>query len=173
MTPTIILGAIVTVPVLLLMLLRSNAALVFLSLCLGDVLVQFVADDASSFVSLVHSSPLTHSVPTDNNTIRLALLLLPVILTMLFMIKTVRGAKLVFNLLPAVGVGLLGALLIVPLLGPGLSHNILVSPLWTQLTRAQNLIVGSSALICLLFLWLQRPRSGGNEEKHGKHNKHG
>lgn len=168
MTPTIILGAIVLVPLVLLMLLRINAALVFLSLCLGDVLIQFVASDTNSFVALLQSSSATKSVPTDNTTIKLILLLLPVVLTALFMIKTVKGAKLLLNILPALGVGLLGALLVVPLLGPGLGHQIITSSLWLQATRAQNLIVGSSALVCLLALWLQRPKSGGGD-KHGKH----
>lgn len=172
MTPTLILGAIVVLPLLLLMVLRVNATLVFLSLCLGDVLVQFVAADANSFMSLLRSTnaaPVTDAVATGNNFIKLVLLLLPVVLTALFMIKTVKGAKLLINVLPAAGVGLLGGLLVVPLLSPGLSHNIIASPLWTQVSRAQNLIVGSSALVCLLVLWVQRPKAGGGDDKHGKH----
>ncbi|MDL2341704.1 MAG: hypothetical protein QFB87_01325 [Patescibacteria group bacterium] len=172
MTPTIILGAIVAVPLALLMILRINAALVFLSLCLGDVLVQFVADDANSFISLLqstHATQATDTVATGSNFIRLVLLLLPVLLTAIFMIKTVKGAKLLLNILPAAGVGLLGGLLVVPLLSPGLSTNIIQSSLWLQVTKAQNLIVGSSAMVCLLVLWLQRPKAGGGSEKHSKH----
>ena len=85
------------------------------------------------------------------------------------MLRTVRGrGRLLLNALPSVGVGLLGALLVVPLLPPGLSHNIVGSELWNQVTRAQDLIVGTSALVCLLVLWLQRPKTGGLK-KHGKH----
>jgi ABC-type spermidine/putrescine transport system permease subunit I len=72
----------------------------------------------------------------------------------------------VLNLLPAAGVGLLGGLLVVPLLPGGLSHDIVGSSLWDQVLRAQDLIVGVSALICLLVLWLQRPKTG--HDKHGK-----
>ena len=172
MTPSIVLGAIVLVPLLLLMLLRVNATLVFLSLCLGDVLVQFVANDADSFMSLLqssHAASVTDTVATGNNLIKLILLLMPVLLTTLVMIKTVKGAKLLINILPAAGVGLLGGLLVVPLLSPGLAHSIIESALWMQVSRAQNLIVGSSALICLLVLWVQRPKSGGGEDKHSKH----
>lgn len=154
------------------MVLRINAALVFLSLCLGDVLVQFVADDANSFMDVLQSSHQIDAsavVPTSGNLVRLVLLLLPVVLTALFMIKTVKGPKLLLNILPAAGVGLLGGLLVVPLLSPGLSNDIVSSPLWMQVSKAQNLIVGSSALICLLVLWLQRPKAGGGSEKHSKH----
>lgn len=167
MNPQIILGALVLVPVVILLFLRINAALVFLSLCLGDVLVQFVAPDANSFLTLF-SAHVPHGVDTGNNTVKLLLLLLPVVLTAVFMIRTVSGhGRLLLNLLPAAGVGLLGGLLVVPLLPPGLSANIVNAPLWSQVLRAQDLIVGMSALVCLLVLWLQRPKTGGH--KHGKH----
>jgi len=87
------------------------------------------------------------------------------------MIRTIRGhGRLLLNALPSAGVGLLGALLVVPLLSPGLSHNIVNSNLWAEVQRTQDLIVGASALICLLVLWLQRPKAG-HEGKHGKHHK--
>jgi hypothetical protein len=167
-TPEIILGAIVLVPIVLLMVLRINAALVFLSLCLGDVLVQFVASDANSFTSLFSASPKVQSVANNGSAIQLGLLLLPVLLTALFMIKTVKGAKLAFNVLPAAGVGFLGALLAVPLLSAGTSANITGSSLWVQVTRAQDLIVGTSALVCLLMIWMMRPKHSKGEEKHNK-----
>jgi hypothetical protein len=168
-TPEIILGAIVLLPTILLMVLRVNAALVFLSLCLGDVLTQFVAADAQSLLNLLSTSHATKPINATDGMIKLVILLIPVVLTILFMIKTVRGrGKLVLNLLPAAGVGMLGGLLVVPLLPAGLSHNVIDSSLWTQVQRAQDLIVGASALVCLLALWMQRPKSGGSGEKKHK-----
>ena len=168
MTPDLTFAAIVLIPIVLLMLLRINATLVFLSLCLGNVLVQFVARDANDFFSLLESSNATGTIETTNNNVAIILLLTPVVLTTIFMIRTVHGhGRLLLNALPAAGVGLLGALLIVPLLPAGLSHNIIDSSLWSEVQRAQDLIVGASALICLLVLWLQRPKTG--EGKHSKH----
>ncbi|HEY5442006.1 MAG TPA: hypothetical protein VIJ68_00535 [Candidatus Saccharimonadales bacterium] len=165
--PTVTLAAVVLAPVAVLLLLRVNAALVFLSLCLGDVLVQFVAKDTTEFLTL-HANQVSQITNSGNNNIKLILLLLPVVLTAVFMIRTVRGnGRLLLNILPAAGVGLLGALLVVPLLPPGLAHNVVGSTLWNQVTRAQDLIVGASALVCLFVLWLQRPKTGG--AKHGKH----
>jgi Na+(H+)/acetate symporter ActP len=168
MTPEIILAAVAIIPVVLLMLLRINATLVFLSLCLGNVLVQFVSPDVHDFLTLF-SSKSAHNVSATDQTIKIALLLLPVVLTAVFMIRTIRGnGKLFLNLLPAAGVGLLGALLIVPLLPGGISHNLMATTIWTETSKAQDLIVGASALICLFVLWLQRPKTGG-EDKHHKH----
>ena len=168
MTPEVILGAIILIPAVLLMLLRVNATLVFLSLCLGSVLVQFVAPDANTFLQLF-SARVPEGIGTGNDTVKIVLLLLPVLLTAIFMIRTVKGhAKLLLNVLPAAGVGLLGALLVVPLLPGGVSANITDSSLWEEVQKAQNLIVGGSALTCLLVLWIQRPKTG----KTGKLGKH-
>lgn len=151
------------------MVLRVNAALVFLSLCLGDVLVQFVANDTSEFLTLHASQIPQQAANAGDQTIKLVLLLLPVVLTTIFMIRTIRGTgRLILNALPSAGVGLLGALLVVPLLPSGLGHNILNSSLWSQVTRAQDLIVSGSAVVCLLVLWLQRPKAGGSKHR-GKH----
>src|SRR5258705_10570148 len=106
MSPDLILAAIVLVPVLLLSFFKINATLVFLSLCLGDVLVQFVAPDANSFLQLF-SANIPQGVDTGNDTVKIILLLLPVILTAAFMIRTVKGTgRLLLNVLPAAGVGL-------------------------------------------------------------------
>lgn len=167
MNPAVILGAIVLVPVVLLMVLRVNAALVFLSLCLGSVLVQFTANDADAFLTTFSASHTVTSVTTTNSNVKIALLVLPVILTTIFMIRTIHGSsRLLLNILPAIGVGLLGALLVVPLLPPNMAHDIVDSSLWSEVQKAQALIVGSSALVCLLVLWLQRPKSGGHKRKH-------
>lgn len=156
----ITLVGLLAVPLLFLMVMRVNAALVFLSLCLGAVLVQFVSEDASSTLTAM-------GVHLGSETIKLFLLALPVVLTAIFMIRTVRGgSRLLLNIFPAAGVSLLGALLIVPLLPPGTTHNITASPLWAQVQDAQVLIVGLSTLMCLLVLWLQRPKAG--EGKHAK-----
>jgi len=162
MTPPVIaLAAIVLGPLVLLMLLRVNAALVFLSLCLGSVLVQFVAGDAGDFLTSHADQVSLPTAYTGANTVKLVLLLLPVVLTTIFMIRTVRDqSRLLLNLLPAAGVGLLGALLVIPLLPPGLSHSIVDSSLWTQIRNAQDLIVGGSAVVCLIVLWLLRPKAG-------------
>lgn len=160
MSPTLILSLVVILPIVVLTLLRINAALVFLSLCLGNVLVQFVAPDATAFFDLFSAGNFNaHSA--GSNTIKLILLTLPAILTAVFMIRTVKGKfRLMLNVLPSAGVGLLAALLAVPLMSTGLQHNITGSFLWELAQKSQDLIVGSSAIVCMFVLWLQRPKTG-------------
>lgn len=157
-----LLIGMLAVPIILMTLLRINAALVFLSVCLGSVLLRFVGPDATSLMDLFSA----HSSSVSRSTVQLALLLIPVVLTMVFMIRSVKGKKTLVNLLLAAGTSFLLLLLVKPLLSPGVIGTINTSPLWGQLTRSQDLIVGSSALICLLFLWLQRPKLANDHKKH-------
>jgi hypothetical protein len=168
-TSDLTLAGLVLLPIVILLVLRVNATIVFLSLCLGNVLVQFVANDTVDFLTLHHKFVPKTAVNSGSDSVKLVLLLLPVVLTTIFMIKTIRGnGRLLLNVLPAVGVGLLGALLVVPLLPPGLSHNVVDSKLWWRVTDLKDVIVSASALVCLLVLWLQRPKTG---DKHGKKHK--
>ncbi|HSH55736.1 MAG TPA: hypothetical protein VK983_02835 [Candidatus Limnocylindrales bacterium] len=168
MDPLYILVALLAVPIILLMWLRINAAQIFLSLCLGNILVEFIGHDAAKIVT--SASANTHGAPPTLGYLNLILLLLPVIATGVIMIHSVRGgAKLVLNFLPALGVSLLTVLLAVPLLPGDLIGAITDEPLWRELQNLQTLILGISTLLSLFFLWLHRPKNGGGDEKHGKH----
>lgn len=159
MTPVILLALIVAVPIFLLVLLRINAAIVFLSLCLGDVLVQFVSKDTQSLAEVF-------SPNASNRMVKLLLVLAPAVLTSIFMLGTVKKRKLSLNILPAIGVGLLAALLIVPLLSPDTASRIIELKVWSQVKQSQGMVVGISAVVSLLFLWMQRPIK--SEKGHGK-----
>lgn len=165
MDPLIILVALLTVPLLVLMILRINAALVFLSLCLGNVLVQFIGPDAGTILAST-SARVPGTISPGQSYINLALLLIPVVLTMIIMIHSVHGhAKLAYNLLPAIGVSLLTVLLAVPLLSAGMTGAIVGLPLWKELENLQTLILSVSTMLTLLFLWMQRPKAHDD----GKH----
>ncbi len=156
--------AAIVVPIAVLTVLRINAAMVFLSLCLGYVLVQFVANDTDSLISFI--APNAGSVSAS--TLRLGMLLTPVVLTAILMVFSIHGRiRAVLNVLPAVGSALLGLLLAVPLLTPGLRYAIQSQSLWQQINKPQALIVGASAFVSLLFLWTQRRSS--EKLARGKH----
>ncbi|HEU4966823.1 MAG TPA: hypothetical protein VFT53_05075 [Candidatus Saccharimonadales bacterium] len=160
----IILG-LFAAPVLLLMLLRVNAALVFVSLCVGYVITQFLANDIQSFADLF----VSHGASVSVSVMRLALLLFPAAFTTLFMIGTVRKARLLLNILPALAAGCLAALLVVPLLTPGTAQSIMSSSLWAQVVRLQSALVGGGALISMFFIWTQRPKKHHDEHSGKRH----
>lgn len=165
MPPLVLLGIMAAAPVILIFSLRINAAIVFLSLCLGSVLVRFVNTDAHQMLNLFSGNKAVSGYG-----ITIGLLLLPAVLTMVMMIGTVRGkVKVVLNLLPAVAVSLLGVLLAVPLMSAGLKGAIEHTPVWKDLVRAEVLVVGAGSFIALFFLMLQRPKRSHDDKKHGRH----
>jgi hypothetical protein len=161
MPQEIFLIVALVIPLLALTILRINAVMVFLSLCLGDVLVRYVASEANSMLTLF--APGAPSVGLS--TVHLIILLTPAVLTSIFMVFSVHGrGKQLMNLLPAAGTASLAVLLAVPLLPAGTRNAIQGQPLWMQLSKLQALIIGASAIVGLLFLWAQR-RHGHHEER--------
>lgn len=161
MMPLIVIGLIVGLPILLTLLMRTNAAIVVLALCAGAVLQKFAGADTTTLFNSFSSNSNEVTV----SAIQLTLLFLPALLTIIFWRKSMRGSKMLINLVPAVGGGLLAALLAVPLLSPGLRHNVQISQAWTTLQQFQSAIVAATLLASFLILWTSHP-------KHPKDKKH-
>jgi hypothetical protein len=161
MSSALLLGLLAG-PILLMTVLRINGAMVFLSVCLGSVLLQFVGPDAMQLVSLFSSRPSLIS----KSSAELTLLLVPVVLTAVFMIHSVQGKKVIFNTLPAAAASFLLLLVIKPLLPTEVSSAIDANSWWTQLERLSDLIVSFGALLCMFYLWSQRQKSHFQHKKH-------
>lgn len=157
----IIIGGIVLLPVIILTLVRANAATAFLALCLGSVLGAYVAADTVNLLRgyIAPDSQLTESV------ISLLLLWLPVILVAIFMARTISSKQRIANVLPALAVGLLGAILTVPFLTPTVTEAIEASDAWGYLMIYQAAIVAGGTIVSLVMLRMRKK----SEDKHGKH----
>jgi hypothetical protein len=163
MSDSITLVIALVVPVVLLSALRINAVMVFLSLCLGAVLVKYVGTDANSMITLF----LPRASDLCNSTVELILLIGPVVATSVFMLFSVHGhIKTLLNILPAAGASFLGVLMAIPLLTPGLRYAIESQSTWQEAVRAQDLIVGATALMSLMVLWTQRHHKGEGKKHH-------
>ena len=141
------------VPVIVFVAIRVNASLVFLSLCLGAVLVQYVGSEANEFMHLL--SPRAGAV--SDSTVRFLLLLAPAAITAIVTVFSVHGRiKNVVNILPAIAASALLTLLAVQALPPGIRHALQHEQAWHYLSNAQALVVASGAVVSLGFLWTQR-----------------
>lgn len=166
MTSLIVLAALAAVPVILIVFLRVNAAIAFMSLCLGSVLVTYTTSDAASIASGLASHPSSSVV----RWISIALLLVPFILATLFTRKNVKGkAKHVLNFIPALATGVLLALLVTPLLGGSLQNQVQDQELWHTLDNLQTAILLGGAFFSLLFLLITHRHHHEAEGKHAKH----
>lgn len=160
MNETLILGGILLLLWLGLLLLRVPSSIALLSLLIGQLLSTEASADVYSFVgTITHVSQLQY--------VQVALLLLPLLLTILFLRGRVAKAKIFIEAVPTL---LLAALTIV-LLAPLLSQlNILLDiASKDQLEAYKSIIVVAASVSGLLSAWLSYPKSGG--KRHGKHGK--
>jgi hypothetical protein len=147
-------------PFLILTVLRINAAMAFLSLCLGYTLLELVAKDASSLITFL--APTAGSI--SQVSWQLGTLFAPVVLTCIIMVFSIKGhIRVAINALPAAATSVMAVLLAVPLLSPGLRYALQSETLWRTISRSQAVIVGGGAAISLIFLWTQRRHAKKSE----------
>lgn len=161
MDPLVIVLGIALAPALILTLFRANAATAFLALCLGSVLGAFVSADVIAALEgyIAPNSRLSESV------VRLILLWLPVLLTTIFMSRTISKGQRLINLLPAIAVGLVGVLLSVPYLTPDVHAAVDMHSAWHFVEQYQAIIVASATLLSL-FMLRMRSHEDGLKSKH-------
>ena len=97
----------------------------------------------------------------------LALLLIPLLLTLLLTFRTVgtRNQKIV-QLVPALCAGGLLAVVAAPMLNGALNIDITRSPFWKDLQNIESYIVGLGLLASLLLVW---GAGFGHAKSHKKH----
>lgn len=165
--PLIILSLLIGLPALGIFVMRSNAAIVFLALCAGSILLKYIGEDAAL---LLHSF-VPHGSVVYDEVLSITLLLLPAVLTAFFLRKSLSGPKALINLVPALAAGCLVALSVVPLLSEITRNNIMNTHLWTVLTQFQDLIVGLGILTSLFLLWASQKKSKEHKKKGHKGHK--
>ena len=162
MNPLILMAVITAVPVVLMLILKTRAALVFMALCAGSVLATFAS---KATLDLVQSFYSNYSF-TAESIVLIVLLVLPALLTIIFLRRTVTGATFMLNLLPTILTGVVTLLLVVPLLPPGVRYSIFRTNIWTQIVQYQGVIVGLAVFLSCIQLW-----SGSKALKHKKKHK--
>ena len=129
----IIVVASVVAIALIQLVLRTNSGVVFFSVCAGSVLATQLGNDASLISStVVKDGDLNRSIAY------IALIVLPALLSSIFLRGSISISKNLFNTLPSVAVGALLALLVIPLLPPKISGDLLDSSVWGTLQDLQT-----------------------------------
>jgi hypothetical protein len=160
MNETLILGGIVVALWLGLLFLRVPSSIAFLSLLIGQLLSNEASADVYSFVGTVtHVSQLQY--------IQLALLLLPLLLTVLFLRGRVSKAKIVIEAVPMLLLAALTILLAAPLLSQ--LDILLDMASKDQVDAYKSIIVVAASVSGLLSAWLSYPKAHHDKKKRGKH----
>ena len=162
MVPLITLAAIVLLPLLAIMLLRSNGAVAFLSVCLGSVLASLVSSDVVDFIG--GFTPLDADAVAEWT--RVALVALPLIISLLVTRKSVKPSKQILNFIPALAAGLLLALFVVPVLPEAIQTAMTNNEFWDSLLNLETAIVLVGVLAAYALLLFLRPHHKDDEKNH-------
>lgn len=158
------MGVIAALPFLLALAFRVSSVLVLVSMLAGDMLVKFLSDDATLALSAVTKTQYVSVIA------QITLLVLPIILTLLILRRSLARSRVVLHILPLAANGLLFFVLLLPLLPSGTQGDILHNPISKQVHSFQDLIVGATILLNLFVMWITY-RSHDGHHKKGKHHK--
>lgn len=160
-----LLAVLILLPAVITFLLKSNAATAFLALCGGFAAITLSGSDIDHLVGQTKITSLT------SNKVDLALLLLPLLVTLLLTLgsSTSKNSRY-FSLIPALCAGGLLAAVAGPMFNDVLQSNVTSSPFWKQLKDVQSYIVAAGLLASLLMVW-SSGFSHGRSHKHGKKHK--
>jgi hypothetical protein len=160
MNETLILGGIVLGLWLVFLLLRVPSSIAFLSLLIGQLLSSEASEDVYDFVGSVINVP-------QQEYIQISLLLLPLLLTILFLHGRVVKSKMFIEAIPT----LLLAALVVILLAPLLEQlNVLINnSLKDQINNYRSIVIVAASVSGLLSAWLSYPHNAHGRKHKKKH----
>lgn len=162
MVDYVLLGAMAAL-VILLLFLRTNAAICFFALCAGSILLS----SSGQNMSLIASS-LTSGMSTSTNVIQIALLFTPLAVLAALLRGHVHKSAVPLGIVPAICTALLSVIFVTPLLSDGTEGAIVASQTWEILMQYQELIVGMGLVtsIVLIVMTVKKPH---DKHKKGKH----
>ncbi|HET6863826.1 MAG TPA: hypothetical protein VFH37_01310 [Candidatus Saccharimonadales bacterium] len=142
------LAILIFLPAALTYLLKSNASAAFLALCGGFSLFTLSGSDIQHLVGKTRITSLT------SNDVDLALLVLPLLLTLFLTYRGVTAKRRRYlELVPALCAGGFLAIVGGPMLNSALSTNFSHSQAWQDLQTAQTYIVAVGLTSSLLLFW--------------------
>ncbi len=147
MTPLVLLALAAGLPVVLAILLRVNSVYLFVSVAAGYMLQQFIGETTA----LTLRTFVRHEQIDMISAI--ALLCLPVLLSLLLLRKTMPTKELPLHLFLMVGSGLTLAASIVAVAPAAVLDSIKANPATHNLYRASDIIVTITATLALLLMW--------------------
>lgn len=149
MNEMLILGGILAAVWLALMYMRVPSSIAFLSILIGQLLSQEAGANVYDFVTSILQV-------NEARYLEMALLLLPLLLTVLFLRNRVPQAKLYVEAVPLLLVSALTLSLLGPLI-PEL-NDLMVKATDNQIESYKSIIVVASTVSALLSAWLSYPK---------------
>lgn len=164
MTPYIVLGFLLLLPLGLGLLFRVSASALFFSVMAGELLGRYFHHEAELFGRSAFKSNAAADYAEA------VIVLMPVFLTALFMHGSISRGKTILHIVPLAITGLVLAAFVLPILPYDLQQQVMTVPYGKQLLDSSNMIIGVVVFLQLISLWLLT-RAPGEPHRKKKHKK--
>ena len=158
MTGPIILAAIIAFPVVLGLIFRVSTSHIFFSLMAGELLGRYFGHDVENQAKAVAGNMDFHGYG------EIALLVLPMILTAIFLKGSISRGKTVLHVVPLIVTGVIFAAFLIPILPQNIQDQIEGFSLGAAFMDLNKAIIGAMIAVQLISLWLLNRKS--HEKKH-------
>jgi hypothetical protein len=159
---------IVAVVAVVLLAIRTNAALVLFALTGGAVILQFANKNIAYVNGHIEKSLVPSQFAISTPSIELAILLVPPIIAAALIKHNQGPAKWPLQVAPAIATGILGVLLVTPLLSSSLQHSITQGKFWSLSQQYQIPVVAICVLSALVVVILSSYSGHGSSKHHHK-----
>lgn len=129
-----------------LLILKTDAAIVLLALCSGSVLVEFANKNMAYVNGNLNKGLLPHHFTISGSGLEVAILLAPAVIVAILMRGNHGISRWPIQIFPAVATGILGLLLVVPLLSASMQNSITKNHYWSFIEQNQI----AAVFICIL-----------------------
>ncbi|MBP7807360.1 hypothetical protein KA047_02585 [Candidatus Saccharibacteria bacterium] len=162
MTPYIILGILLGLPLALGLLFRVSASALFFSVMAGELLGRYFHSEAGE---IARSFFKTNAAAEYAEAF---IIVLPMFLTALFMHGSISRGKTLLHVIPLAITGIVLAAFVLPILPYEIQQQVATIPFGKQLLDTHNMIIGVVVLLQLISLWLLSRAPGEPHKKSHK-----
>jgi hypothetical protein len=161
MVPLVLIIAVASLPILLAIIFRVSSVMLFFAIATGALLQRSIGESTA----LALAATFKHG--PVNYIANIGLLILPVVLTLLFLRKSAKSSHFLLQLVPLIAADCALTVLLVPLLPGNLQQQIYDLRYGNLVKQSQDLVVMIAAVLNLLLAF--RIYRHQEHAKHGKH----
>ena len=160
MTGQIVLGLIIGLPLLLGILFRVSTSHIFFSLMAGELLGRYFGHDVEKQANAVSNQVNITGYG------EIALLTVPMLLTAVFLRRSISKGKILLHIVPLLITGVVYAAFLIPILPVRAQQEIQTFIVGGWLLHLNKVIIGGMVIVQLVSLWALNRGENAHKNKH-------
>ena len=161
MAEYIVIAVLLGTPLALGIIFKLRASQLFFAILASELLARYFGHEAETVIMTLTKNELLAAYGEP------LVLILPIILTAIFLRNSIKGPRAIINLVPLALTGIVFAAFMLPILPGYLQDQARLNTIGAQILELNLLVVGGIVLLHFISLWFIE----GKEPHHKKHKK--